>query len=296
MTNVAFLGLGAMGLPMARNLLRKGFSLHVWNRSPEKARGLASEGAVAAPTPREAAAAADVVATMLSDPAAVEAVAAGPQGLAAGLAPGKLWLDFSTVTPYASRHFAALAAGRGADFCDVPVAGSVGPATDGTLTILAGGQEAALERAGPVLAAVSKAVIRFGGVGHGSAMKLVNNTLFGTCLAAFGEALSLAKRFGLPDRESVDWLLSVPSVAPFVRTKWEVVRATPDAGSFRLALMQKDLRLAVEAAGGDRNAPFVAVARDAFAAADAAGLGGRDMAHILHFLAGAGSEKGTQAS
>ena len=273
MTNVAFLGLGAMGLPMARNLLRKGFSLHVWNRSPEKARGLASEGAVAAPTPREAAAAADVVATMLSDPAAVDAVASGPQGLAAGLA-----------------------AGRGADFCDVPVAGSVGPATDGTLTILAGGQEAALERAGPVLAAVSKAVIRFGGVGHGSAMKLVNNTLFGTCLAAFGEALSLAKRFGLPDRESVDWLLSVPSVAPYVRTKWEVVRATPDAVSFRLALMQKDLRLAVEAAGGDRNAPFVAVARDAFAAADAAGLGGRDMAHILHFLAGAGSEKGTQAS
>jgi 3-hydroxyisobutyrate dehydrogenase len=287
MTTVAFLGLGAMGLPMAHNLLRKGFALRVWNRTREKAFALKGDGATVAATPREAAAGANVVCTMLADPAAVEETASGPEGLLSGLAPGAVWLDFSTVTPYASRRFAASARTRGADFCDVPVAGSVQAASDGTLTILAGGDPEALRRADPVLAAVSQKVIRFGGVGKGSAMKLANNLLFGVGLAAFGEALGLAKRLGLDDAQATEWFLSVPALAPYVKLKWEFLKKNPEAVAFSLGLMQKDLRLAVESAGGDEALPIVAATRDLFARAAAAGLGVRDMSAIIPFAAGA---------
>ena len=297
MTTVAFLGLGAMGLPMARNILRRGFPLRVWNRTREKALVLASEGAVAAATPREAVLGARIVGTMLTDPAAVEAAGGGADGFITGLSPGAVWLDFSTVTPYASRRFAAMAAGRGAAFCDVPVAGSVQPAADGTLTLLAGGDPEVLERARPVLDAVAKATIRFGPVGQGSAMKLVNNLLFGVGLVAFGEALGLAGRLGLDDEQATAWLLSVPALAPYVRTKWEFLRDGPDAVAFRLALMQKDLRFAVESGGGDAFCPLVAAARDVFARAEAAGLGNRDMAAVIPFAGAAGAPgKKTPAS
>ncbi|HSB63397.1 MAG TPA: NAD(P)-dependent oxidoreductase, partial [Thermoanaerobaculia bacterium] len=176
MTRVAFLGLGAMGAPMARRILSAGFPLTVWNRHPERSRAI--EGAAVAASPREAAAAADVVCTMLADPAALEAVADGPDGLVAGLSSGKIWLDFSTVTPAASRRAAERAREKGADFCDVPVAGSVKPAADGTLKLLAGGDGAVLARAKEVLDAVSTETLHFGGVGQGSAMKLVNNLTF----------------------------------------------------------------------------------------------------------------------
>ncbi len=276
-----------MGLPMARNLLRKGFPLRVWNRTPRKALALGAEGAVPAATPREAAAGADVVCTMLADPAAVEESASGPFGLAAGLRPGAVWLDFSTVTPYASRRFAAMAQAKGAGFCDVPVAGSVAAAAEGTLTILAGGDPETIRTAEPVLAAVSQRVLRFGDVGQGSAMKLVNNLLFGVGLAAFGEALGLAGRLGLPGEQVTEWLLSVPALAPYVKGKWEFLRERPDAVAFRLALMQKDLRLAVESGGGEAALPVVAATRDVFARAAAAGFGERDMAAVIPFAAGA---------
>jgi 3-hydroxyisobutyrate dehydrogenase len=290
MTTVAFLGLGSMGTLMARNLLKAGFPLHIWNRSAGKTGPLVTEGATAAPTPRAAAAPADVVCTMLSDPAAVDAVASGPQGLAAGLGPGKIWLDFSTVSPNASRRSAEMAAARGAAFCDVPVAGSVGLAADGTLTVLAGGDPETLERAGPVLAAVSKTVVRFGEVGQGSAMKLANNLLFGVGLAAFGEALALATRLGIPEDTGTAWLLSVPAVAPYVKTKWEQLRSSPGAVSFRLDLMEKDLRLALESAGG-AGLPVVAAARGVFAEAAASGLAARDMSAVMEHVARAGAGK-----
>jgi 3-hydroxyisobutyrate dehydrogenase len=283
MTTAAFLGLGAMGRPMAQNLLRKGLSLRVWNRTPGRADALAAAGAVPAATPREAARGSEFVCTMLADPAAVGSAASGADGLLAGLSAGAVWLDFSTVTPYASRRFAAMAGARGAAFCDVPVAGSVGPAADGTLTLLAGGDPAVLERAKPVLDAVATRTIRFGPVGQGSAMKLVNNLLFGVGLAAFGEARGLARRLGLDEAQATDWLLSVPALAPYVRTKWESRRRDPEAVAFRLALMLKDLRLAVESGGGDDFSPLVAATRDLFARAAAAGLGEKDMAAIVPF-------------
>ena len=261
MTPVAFLGLGSMGAPMARRLLAAGLPLAVWNRNPERAAPFAALGASVAATPREAASGADIVCTMLSDPTAVEAVASGPDGLLAGLSTGALWLDFSTVTPAASRSFAARAREKGARFCDVPVAGGVKAAADGTIKILAGGDAADLERGTPVLDAVAKGVLHFGAVGQGSAMKLVNNLLFGVSLAAFGEALGLARQLGLPEKETTDWLLSVPSVSPYVKTKVEFLAAGGEPPAFTLALMEKDLRLMVEAGGGPASAAVVDAAR-----------------------------------
>src|SRR5450756_914035 len=249
MTRVAFLGLGAMGAPMARRILAAGFPLTVWNRNPERVAAFAALGASVAATPREAAAAADVVCTMLSDPTALTAVADGPDGLVAGLAPEKIWLDFSTVTPEASRRAAEKAREKGADFCDVPVAGLTLPAT-GTLKLLAGGDPAVLAKARPVLDAVSRETLRFGDVGQGSAMKLVNNLMYGVTIAAFGEALSLAKQLGLPGKETTEWLLSIPSVSPYLKAKMDFLAQGGEPAAFQLALMEKDLRLMVEAGGG----------------------------------------------
>ena len=282
MTRVAFLGLGAMGAPMARRILAAGFPLTVWNRRRDRA--LAIAGAAIAETPREAAAAADVVCTMLSDPAALQAVAVGRDGLVAGLSPGKIWLDFSTVTPEASRRAAARAREMGADFCDVPVAGSVKPATDGTLKLIAGGDEAVLAKAKPVLDAVSAETLHFGEVGQGSAMKLVNNLMYGVTLAAFGEALALARSLRLPPEKTRAWLLSIPSVAPYLKAKVDFLDGGGEPAAFRLALMEKDLRLVVEAGGGPAAAPVVEAARGDYERARKAGLGEKDFSHVLTFL------------
>ena len=284
MMHVAFLGLGAMGAPMAHRIRKKGFPLTVWNRSPERARPLLAEGAQAVPTPREAAETADVVCTMLADPAAVDAVATGPDGLVAGLGPGKLWLDFSTVAPADSRRYQAMARARGTEFCDVPVAGSVPAAKNGSLTILAGGDHPDLEVARPILDAVAQKVEWFGLVGQGSAMKLVNNLMYGVGLAAFGEALALAERLGLSEEKALAWLRTIPALPPYVLRKLDYWLAGGEPPHFSVALMEKDLRLMAEAGGEVMR--VTAAARDDFRRARESGLGERDMAHVLTHLSG----------
>ncbi len=284
MTRVAFLGLGAMGAPMARRIAAARLPLVVWNRTRDRTAAFLALGAAVAESPRGAAAAADVVCTMLSDPAAVDAVADGPEGLLAGIPKGALWLDFSTVTPAASRRFAEKARAKGASFCDVPVAGGVKAAEDGTVKLLAGGDAADLARARPVFEAISKGVLHLGPVGQGSALKLVNNLVFGVALATFGEALGLARRLGLPEKDVTEWLLSTPAVSPYVRTKMEYLAAGGEPPMFQLALMEKDLRLAVEAGGGPAAAPVVDAARADYEKARASGLGAKDFAHVLDHL------------
>ena len=265
-----------MGGPMARRIVAAGLPTTVWNRTPERAAPFAALGATIAKTPREAAAGVEVVCTMLSDPAAVEAVASGADGLVAGLSSGALWLDFSTVTPAASRSFAERARAANARFCDVPVAGGVKAAADGTIKLLAGGEPEDLERGRPVFDAVSKGVLRFGAVGQGSAMKLVNNLIFGVSLAAFGEALGLARTLGLPEKETGEWLLAIPSVSPYVKTKVEFLAGGGEPAAFQLALMEKDLRLAVEAGGARalRRRCAIRLRESAWAA------GEKDFAHV----------------
>src|SRR2546423_11936420 len=167
-----------MGGPMAANLARAGFELSVWNRTPVRATQFAEEfGATAAPTRREAAAAADVTITMLPDSPEVEQVLFGNDGAAEGMAEGSLAIDMSTIAPSASQEIAERLLERGVGFLDAPVTGSRPKAEDGTLTIMGGGGEADLDGARPVLEAMGELVLRVGPQGHGSMVKLINNTV-----------------------------------------------------------------------------------------------------------------------
>src|SRR3954468_14769273 len=192
-----------MGRPMAANLARAGFAVTVWNRTAERADEFAGEfeNATAAATPAEAAGAADVTITMLPDSPEVEQVLFGENGAAAGMGEGKLAIDMSTIAPTASRAIGERLREGGTGFLDAPVTGSRPKAEDGTLTIMAGGEEADFERARPVLEAMGRLIVHVGPQGHGSIVKLLNNTTAAINALAVAEALVAARKAGVdPDR------------------------------------------------------------------------------------------------
>lgn len=282
MHSVSFLGLGTMGVPMARRLLGAGFPVTVWNRTAARAEPLVAEGARLASTPRAAAEASDVVATMLADTPALEAVASGDDGLVAGLSEGKVWLDFSTIRPEDSRRLAALAAKKGASFCDVPVAGSVPAARSGQLVLLAGGEAAVLDRVRPVLSALAKGVEHVGPVGQGSALKLANNLFFAVTMAGFGEALALAKRLDLDVEKTAAWITGSSYAPPALKVKWDFWKAGGEPTQFSVALTEKDTRLMVEASNGRLG--VVKATHDVFRGAEESGWGDKDVSHVLSYL------------
>jgi len=227
MNKIAFLGLGRMGLPIARRLVSEGHPVTVWNRDPKKA-----EGFDAAPGPAEAVAGADVVITMLSDPAAVETVAARFAGT---LAPGTVWIDMSSVGPD-SVAASAKAVPDGVQVVDAPVMGSVGPAASGGLILLIGGEDEAVEKVLPVLNVLGR-VVRAGGPGAGAALKLV---LIGAAIggvAVVAESLALAERLGLDERLTIGALEAGPLGGA-------VKRAFSEDSDFPVRLAAKDLALA----------------------------------------------------
>ncbi|MGW4894361.1 NAD(P)-dependent oxidoreductase [Kitasatospora sp. NPDC004240] len=228
MEKIAFLGLGRMGLPMARRLADAGHPLTVWNRTP-----LADEGGlIAAADPAEAVRGAGIVVTMLADPAAVEAVAGR---FTAELAPGALWIDMSSIGPETT---AALRAGLpdGVGLVDAPVLGSVGPAAAGKLTVLAGGREEDLDRAQPVLDVLGT-VVRCGGPGTGAALKLVVIGAMVGGVAVVAEALALGDALGLPE----ELMLGALSAGPLAGV---LARARSRDSDFPVRLAAKDLALA----------------------------------------------------
>ncbi|MFE6050543.1 NAD(P)-dependent oxidoreductase [Kitasatospora sp. NPDC056446] len=231
MKKIAFLGLGRMGLPMARRLAAAGYPLTVWNRSPGRAGGLTE-----AATPAQAVRGADVVVTMLSDPAAVAEVAGR---FTAELAPGTLWIDMSSIGPAAT---AGLRAGLpdGVALVDAPVVGSVGPAATGGLTVFAGGKDADLDRAQPVLEHLGR-VRRCGGPGTGAALKVVVIGAIVASVTVVGEVLAVAEESGLPQ----DLVREVLAAGPLAGV---VARAHSTDSDFPVRLAAKDLALA----GGGR--------------------------------------------
>jgi len=195
---VAFLGLGALGTPMAANLLAAGVPLTVHNRSRDRELPLEALGASRAAHPAAAAASAALVCLCLRDDDAVREVLLGPQGVVAGAAPGTLVLDFSTIAPASSAALAKDLAGHGLAYLDAPVTGGTEGARAGTLVVLAGGDPADLERARPLLQVVAAAVHHFGPVGAGQRVKAVNQVLVAGSYAAVAEAIALGVRLGLP--------------------------------------------------------------------------------------------------
>jgi 3-hydroxyisobutyrate dehydrogenase len=199
---VAFFGLGIMGGPMAANLARAGFELTVCTRTSEKAERYAAEhGVRAASTPAEAADAADAVVSIVPDSPQVEAVLFGDSGAAEGLAPGALVVDMSTIAPSASKRIGERLAGDGIDFVEAPVSGSRPKAEDGTLTIMAGGEEAAFQRALPLFEAMGERIVHVGPLGHAQLAKLLTNVMGAVNAAALAEAVVAVRRAGI-DRDA----------------------------------------------------------------------------------------------
>lgn len=241
MSGIAFLGLGAMGAPMARRLLAAGHDVTVWNRTPARAEALRAVGAAVAATPAEAVVGADFVLTMLSDAAAVESVVAA---FAPALEPGAVVVEMSTIGPDAERRIRDLLPDPAA-VADAPVMGSVDRAAGGSLTILAGG---AVEAARPVLAELGD-IVDCGGFGAGAARKLVLINAIIAGVAVVGEALALADRLGVPDARDV--LAASPLGAL-------VGRAFATGVDFSVEMAAKDLGIAADLV----DLPVMAAARD----------------------------------
>ncbi len=238
---VGFVGLGAMGLPMARNLHRAGLLAAVWSRTGEKARTLATELAIRAPaTLAELAADVDAVVSCVSADADVLEVAGA---LAPALAPGALMIDCSTIAADTARRVAELLHRSGADFLDCPVSGGVEGAREGTLAIMAGGAPEVFERARPVLAAMGRTITLFGPVGSGQAAKATNQIMCAGIIEAVSEAMAFARAQGLPLDKLIDTLgKGAGSSWYFVHRAPNMVRGSYPAG-FRVRLHAKDLAI-----------------------------------------------------
>ncbi len=194
---VGFIGLGAMGRPMAENVVAAGHVLRVWSRRPESSAPLVAAGATACATPREMAEACDVVVTVVTNGDDVRRVALGDDGILAGLRDGGVHIDMSTIAPGVARELSAHYAQRGAEFLDAPVSGGSVGAQAGTLAIMVGGDELALERVRPVLEAMGKTIRRVGPSGAGQVAKACNQMIFVTALQACAEAMHLARASGV---------------------------------------------------------------------------------------------------
>jgi 3-hydroxyisobutyrate dehydrogenase-like beta-hydroxyacid dehydrogenase len=283
-TIVGLLGAGRMGGAMVRTLRGAGFDVVVWNREAAKAHALAdSHGAKVAGTASEAAAAADVAITSLADDAAVEAVYADA---AEGFHPGQVVLEMSTIAPETVRAVEPLVRERGATLLDSPVSGSVPVVERGELLIMVGGDADALERARPVLEALSKKIVHVGELGTGAATKLAVNALVHGLAVALSESLVLAEKAGVDRSTAYEVFASGAAGAPFVQYKrpaFERPDETPVA--FTLDLVEKDLDLILELAERvGAPMPQAVQNREEIRAALAAGMSGNDMSALAAYL------------
>jgi 3-hydroxyisobutyrate dehydrogenase len=286
MTSVAFMGLGVMGRGMAARLIEQRVPLVVWNRSRHSADALVAEsgspGARVVASPREAAAAADVVMSMVADDRASRAVWLGEEGALAGARPQAVLVESSTLSPAWIEELAARAAARGCVLLDAPVTGSRTHAASGQLLFLVGGAAAALESARPVLAVMSRAILHVGPTGSGSRLKLVNNFMCGVQAVALAEAVAMIERAGLDRDLATSVLADGAPGSPLVKALGPRMTSADPTVHFGLDLMRKDLSYAI--AEADRfglHLETAAAARDRFSQASAAGLGGRDFSAVV---------------
>lgn len=282
---VAILGLGTMGIGMAKNLLAAGFPVNAYNRTRAKAEPLVSLGAVIADSPADAARDADVILSMLSDEAASRDTWVGKHGALHGAKPSAVLVESSTVTPAWITELTALAVERNLDILDAPVTGSRAQAEAGQLLFLVGGNPAVLERVRPVLAAMSKDALLLGPLGSGARMKLINNFLCGVQVASLAEGLVWLERSGLDLERALKVLKNGAPGSPLLGAiSSRMVEAKYDVHFF-LSLMDKDLRYALtdaETLGVELSTAKAAEAR--FAEAAKAGYADKDMSAVIEPL------------
>jgi 3-hydroxyisobutyrate dehydrogenase len=281
MERIGFCGLGTMGQFMAGNLRKAGFEVTVWNRTAGRAGDLVAAGCREASSPAEVAANSDIVVTCVSDTPDVEAVLFGADGVASGLASGGMVIDCSTISPEATRQFAARLGEQGIGWIDAPVSGGSEGAKNATLTIMAGGSEADLERARPVLSAMGKTITHFGPAGNGQAVKAVNQVVISGVYLAVAEGMVLSMKAGL-DPEAV-----VAALGGGVAGSWILANRSAKMINnvyplgFRTALHLKDLGIALEMARQlGVTLPVTGLAAQLEAGLVARGYGDEDMSNL----------------
>ncbi|HEY6762789.1 MAG TPA: NAD(P)-dependent oxidoreductase [Baekduia sp.] len=281
---VGFVGLGNMGGNMAARFLEAGYTVYGEARVRDRAQWLIDQGLRWCETPRALAEAADLVVTSIPDDDALEAVAAGDDGLLAGLGAGQVWADMSTVSPRASRAMAERVRAQGAELLDAPVSGSVPQVQAGTLTIMVGGDEAAYAKAEPALGLLGTPT-RIGANGQGLVLKLAINISLAVQMLAFSEGLVLAERQGVDPRVAAEVMASSPIGSPMLKARVPLVLDLPEEAWFAVGLMHKDIRLA-RAAGADVGAqlPTAGVADEALTRAGELGYEHRDIAALREVL------------
>jgi 3-hydroxyisobutyrate dehydrogenase len=281
---VAVLGIGAMGHGMATSLLRAGIPTIVWNRRPAATQDLAELGAEVAQTAADAARRAPIVVTMVTDTDAVMSIA-HDQGMLAALVPGAVWVQMSTIGVAGIERVAAMVQTERPDvtLLDAPVTGSKDPAERGQLTIFASGPEAVRPRVAGLFDALGQRTVWVGAVGAGSRLKLVNNTLVAFAAEGVAASVALARRLGLETETVIDALAGSPLVSPWQVAKLERVATGEFSAQFALSLALKDVRLALQAAGGDRFAALAGLADEWQQAVDQ-GLGDQDLTVVTRAL------------
>jgi len=268
-----------MGSGMARRLLANGFPLSVYNRNAKKAEGFTEAGARVATSPREAATSANVIVCMVADDSASRAMWLGENGALAAAAPGTICIDSSTVTVGWAHELAEAVAAKKCEFIDTPVTGSKTQAASGELNFLVGGDTATLEKARPVLAAMSKTITHIGPVGSGALIKLINNFVCGVQIVAIAEAVAMIERSGLDRARALEVLTQGAPGSPLVKSVSGRMTAADYTPNFLLRLMAKDLKYSLEeAAKLSLHLTTAAAALDTFQKAIAAGYGEKDIA------------------
>lgn len=279
---VALLGLGIMGTGMASRLLAAGFPLTVYNRNPDRASPFAARGARIAATPRQAAADADIIISMVADDVASRTIWMEADGALAGASPEAMLIESSTLTPGWVRELAAAASKCGYELLDAPVTGSKAQSAAGELTFLVGGSAQALERARPALAVMGRAIHHLGPTGSGALLKLINNFLCGVQLVSMAEAFAFIERCGLNREASLEFLKGGAGGSPLIRTVSDRMTSANFDPNFKLRLLAKDLNYAVsEAHNHSLELATVISAVAVLNKAITAGKGDNDMAAVV---------------
>lgn len=286
MANLGYIGLGVMGSRMVNRLLDKGHTVTGYNRTRSKAQWLIDRGMRWADSPREVVEAAGITLSMLTDSAALEEVVAGPGGVLAGIAPGKIFIDMSTVSPAISRELADRVRAKGGEMVDAPVSGSVITLEQGKLSVMVGGRPDTFEVVKPLLLDLGPKVTHVGANGLALVMKIATNLSLAVQMLAFSEGVLLAEKSGIARETAVDVLTHSVIGSPMVQYRGPFVLKMPDEAWFNVNMMQKDMLLALEL-GRQVNVPLptTSATNQLLTAARGLGLAERDFAIVFEVLA-----------
>ena len=286
MANLGFVGLGVMGGEMVLRLLNKGHTVTGYNRTRSKAEGLMQKGMKWVDSPRAVAAASDVIFSMVTNSAALEAIVEGPDGILAGLTPGKFFVDISTVSPEYSRAVAAKVRAKGSDMIDAPVSGSVITLQEGKLSVMVGGRKETFEKLKPILLDIGPKVTYVGDNGLALVMKIATNLSLAVQMLAFSEGVLLAEKSGISREVAVEVLVNSAVASPMIKYRGPFVLQLPKEAWFNVNMMQKDMLLALELGRKlDVPMPSTAVANEFLTAARGMGLVQEDFAVVYEVLA-----------